>query len=114
MQNRNLNHSLRLFVLACGLLGLAVSLVNTPVGLVVGTAGAPLFWMMLTLFFWLENDDERASRQLGVKLQKVYCPKCAYDMRGQRDLRCPECGTEFSIGELLELQPGASAREAEG
>jgi len=29
-----------------------------------------------------------------------HCPECRYDLRGQRECRCPECGREFALGEL--------------
>ena len=28
------------------------------------------------------------------------CAKCGYDLRGQRETRCPECGTEFDRDKL--------------
>ena len=31
---------------------------------------------------------------------KVTCPSCGYDLRGQRECRCPECGEQFTVGEL--------------
>lgn len=31
----------------------------------------------------------------------LVCPACRYDMRGQRSCRCPECGAEFTVGELI-------------
>ncbi len=27
----------------------------------------------------------------------MFCRRCAYDLRGQKDSRCPECGTPFNI-----------------
>jgi len=97
-----------------GLIGLALSRIDEELGLRVGTEMVSLIWLITTLFFWMENDIERESRELGRKIRQVYCPKCGYDMRAQRDLRCPECGSEFSVGELMELQSGASAQETEG
>ena len=32
---------------------------------------------------------------------KVACPSCGYDLRGQRECRCPECGEQFTVGELV-------------
>ena len=29
------------------------------------------------------------------------CPKCGYDLRGQHECRCPECGEQFTVGELV-------------
>lgn len=37
---------------------------------------------------------------------KVTCPSCGYDLRGQQECRCPECGEQFTVGELM--QRGAS------
>ncbi len=34
----------------------------------------------------------------------VYCPKCAYLLRGLPDGRCPECGTPFERSRLLVRQ----------
>jgi uncharacterized C2H2 Zn-finger protein len=34
----------------------------------------------------------------------VNCPQCGYSLVGLRDLRCPECGTEFTIDELIRAQ----------
>jgi hypothetical protein len=31
---------------------------------------------------------------------KVACPSCGYDLRGQHECRCPECGQEYTLGEL--------------
>lgn len=34
----------------------------------------------------------------------VHCPNCGYSLIGLRDLRCPECGTRFTIDELIRAQ----------
>jgi len=31
---------------------------------------------------------------------KVACPSCGYDLRGQQECRYPECGEQFTVGEL--------------
>jgi hypothetical protein len=31
---------------------------------------------------------------------RVPCPTCGYDLRGQRECRCPECGQEYALGNL--------------
>ena len=38
---------------------------------------------------------------------------CAYDMTGLKGTRCPECGSEFTLDELLASQPGKAAVELE-
>jgi hypothetical protein len=40
---------------------------------------------------------------------KVACPSCGYDLRGQRECRCPECGKQFTVGELLHHSGAADA-----
>lgn len=40
---------------------------------------------------------------------KVACPSCDYDLRGQRECRCPECGEQFTVGELLHHSEPADA-----
>ncbi len=37
---------------------------------------------------------------------KVACPSCGYDLRGQRECRCPECGEQFTVGELMQRDAG--------
>jgi hypothetical protein len=37
----------------------------------------------------------------------VPCPQCGYDLRGQRECRCPECGGEFTVGQLRRGQEEA-------
>lgn len=39
----------------------------------------------------------------------VPCPHCAYDMRGQHECRCPECGAQFTVGELIIPAPNPYA-----
>jgi len=34
----------------------------------------------------------------------VRCPKCDYRLIGLKQLRCPECGMEFTIDELIRAQ----------
>ncbi|MBN2446586.1 MAG: hypothetical protein JXO22_07670 [Phycisphaerae bacterium] len=29
------------------------------------------------------------------------CPSCGYDLRGQHKCRCPECGAEYVVGQLV-------------
>ncbi len=30
------------------------------------------------------------------------CPQCGYDLRGQTECRCPECGATFTLGDIAE------------
>ena len=32
----------------------------------------------------------------------IPCPNCGYDLRGQRNTSCPECGREFALQDLIQ------------
>lgn len=42
----------------------------------------------------------------------VHCPACGYSLVGLTELRCPECGTRFTIDELIRAQHYARPRDA--
>ncbi|MFN0137508.1 MAG: hypothetical protein ACKVS9_15495 [Phycisphaerae bacterium] len=33
----------------------------------------------------------------------VPCPKCGFDLRGQQECRCPECGFVFQVGQIAPM-----------
>ncbi len=71
----------------------------------IAIAVAMLIWMSSVLRYRrgksvLDADD----------LVDVRCPRCAYSLIGLRSLRCPECGTEFTIDELIRSQNYESVR----
>lgn len=37
-------------------------------------------------------------------LVRVHCPGCGYSLIGLRTLRCPECGQEFALDEIIAAQ----------
>ena len=48
------------------------------------------------IFYWIFRSRLRRSlRQQLVERGYALCIKCGYDLRGQTDPRCPECGKEF-------------------
>lgn len=65
----------------------------------VATAVAVLIWLPALEGCWggraVLNRDKRVN---------VNCPNCHYDMTGLRETRCPECGAEFTIDELILAQ----------
>lgn len=65
---------------------LTILLVTGPTLSVLGVA-------VLTLGCWTAPPDDSP----GV----VVCPECLYDLHMQQVCRCPECGTEFTIEELI-------------
>ena len=61
----------------------------------------------LTLLFWLPAVQRlRLGRPVvnSENLVNVTCPHCGYSLIGLRELRCPECGTQFAIDELIRRQ----------
>jgi hypothetical protein len=91
-----------------GLLGISLAFLS--VLLLAGTAPQLLRWQtdsaVLTLLSssliasglalwamaWICHDPAEPA--------KVACPSCGYDLRGQQECRCPECGEQFTVGEL--------------
>ena len=66
-----------------------------------------LLGLALAILAWLPLFT-RLSRGRSVvgpdNLVQVSCPGCDYSLIGLRDLRCPECGLEFTIDELIRAQ----------
>jgi hypothetical protein len=69
-------------------------------------------WIILTIFVWREATDERAERLRGSR-DAVVCPNCGYNLTGLSGTRCPECGRQYTINELLAEQPARAAAEVE-
>jgi hypothetical protein len=68
-----------------------------------------LLWLVATVRFWRETQEERSARLRAVGRDGggpgIPCPTCGYDMTGLNGTRCPECGSEFTVGELLAAHP---------
>jgi hypothetical protein len=43
----------------------------------------------------------------------VVCPNCGYNLTGLSGTRCPECGKQYTINELLAEQPARAAADVE-
>ena len=61
---------------------------------------APLSWLLLTVYAWRETRAERGPRA-AESAGPIACPECDYDLTGLKGTRCPECGTEFTLDELV-------------
>jgi len=84
-----------------------LSLLNSglPVGKwIVLSILVPALWLIATVYFWQETPAERASRISDSGRADIPCPKCGYNLRGLMEARCPECGTRFTLDELLAAQ----------
>jgi uncharacterized paraquat-inducible protein A len=75
---------------------------------------APLFWVVSTVFIWRESAAERAARlDRSAAAGGIVCPTCGYNLTGLKGSRCPECGVEFTLDQLLAGQPGKEQVEIE-
>jgi hypothetical protein len=79
----------------------------------VGSATAPLLWIVATIFVWRETANERATRVDNTGRDAIICPTCGYNLTGLKDARCPECGTQFTLDQLLASQPGRASADLE-
>ena len=94
--------------------GVMVSGVDRGFGAFVGTVVAPLLWLVATVFIWRESAQERAARLDHAGKDSIVCPTCGYNLTGLRESRCPECGTQFTLDQLLASQPSRVQGEIEG
>jgi hypothetical protein len=97
-----------------GLVGaMAGAVVERGFGWFVASVASPLLWMVATVLIWRENSAERAARLANSGRDAVVCPTCGYNLTGLREARCPECGTQFTIDQLLASQPAGAAAGTE-
>lgn len=69
-------------------------------------AGATFLGAAALLLAWVPT-MARAHRQRLMDANEqlnVHCPSCGYSLIGLRELRCPECGTQFTLDELIRAQ----------
>jgi hypothetical protein len=79
-----------------------------------GSVAAPLLWLLGTVFVWRESAAERGARVIGDGGRNgVVCPTCGYNLTGLKEARCPECGTQFTLDQLLDAQPSRAGVELE-
>ena len=92
-----------------GVLAAAMASGEASFGVFVGGVVAIMLWLIATIFLWRETTAERAHRVTAATKSAITCPTCGYNLTGLTESRCPECGSRFTLDELLALQqqPGA-------
>ncbi len=69
---------------------------------------APAFgvstWLVATVLIWRETPAERADRVRQAAGNALFCPRCGYNMTGLHEARCPECGSRFTLDQLVAAQ----------
>lgn len=96
--------------LACG--GVAGALgerVDRGFGVFLSCPVFVLLWLLQTIFVWRETGSERASRLRGATGSVIACPQCGYNLTGLGQAVCPECGSRYTLEELLAGQRGSDA-----
>ena len=73
----------------------------------------PSLWLIATVYFWHESLAERNARTGASGRATIICPNCSYNLTGLTEARCPECGTKFTLDQLLSAQPARDATEIE-
>jgi hypothetical protein len=79
----------------------------------VGGMHAIIVWLIATVFIWRETAAERARRVTASSASAITCPTCGYNLTGLTEARCPECGSKFTLDELLASQQTKSEVEIE-
>ena len=99
----------------CALVGAVVGAMCNTIergfGAFAGTTSTILLWLVATCFIWRESPAERAQRLGASGRDGIVCPTCGYNLTGLKEPRCPECGTQFTLDELLASQPSRAAAE---
>ena len=80
-------------------------------GAFVGSTSPILLWLVATCFIWRESAAERTERLSNAGRNAVVCPTCGYNLTGLKEPRCPECGSQFTLDQLLASQPSRGAAE---
>lgn len=76
-------------------------------GVFIGGMLTILLWLVSSVFIWRETAAERAQRVKATNRTAMICPTCGYNLTGLTASRCPECGSQFTLDELVALQPKA-------
>ena len=85
--------------------------IETGFGSFVGSTSPIILWLVATCFLWRESPAERAERLSATGRDGVVCPTCGYNLTGLNEPRCPECGSEFTLDQLLASQPSRATAE---
>jgi hypothetical protein len=82
-------------------------------GTFIGSMVVIVSWLIATVFLWRETAAERSQRVKTSSKSAITCPTCGYNLTGLSEARCPECGSKFTLDELIGLQSAAETTEIE-
>ena len=110
--------------------GLGCLIVGTIIGVLVAVTPRPVanedlaiflaglttivLWLAVSVLVWRETAAERAERIQASGGDVLFCPKCGYNMTGLYEARCPECGSRFTLDQLLANQRQQAMEVSDG
>ena len=99
------------YIIAGIVSGILVYAIEDEIGEFIGCLIAPLMWLIVVTIIWRETPRERALRMKSTNKATIVCPHCGYNLTGLQSTRCPECGTLYTLDELLFGQPSMAPAE---
>jgi len=79
---------------------------------ITGAVLTPLVWLIGTILIWRDTTAERLSSLKGSAVGRLECPNCGYNLSGLSEARCPECGSQYTLDQLVAAQRGTSEDRA--
>jgi hypothetical protein len=103
-------------VLAGLLFGVVIDVVMNEEVLAIFLGGvfAIILWLAVSVLIWRETPAERAERIRQNAGDVLFCPKCGYNMTGLYESRCPECGSRYTLDQLLAAQRQQTVEVSDG
>jgi hypothetical protein len=83
------------------------------IAILIGGGTVPITWVLATVLIWRETAGERLSRLTAHGMPVIACPLCGYNLAGLTEARCPECGANFTLEQVLLARPRTGAQPAE-
>lgn len=90
--------------IGAGVMG-ALAIDELSFGIFLGGIVSMVGWLIATVFIWRDTRAERIARYSSDP-KRLVCPACGYSMSELRSAQCPECGAQYTIQQLINLQPG--------
>jgi hypothetical protein len=83
------------------------------IGVLIGGGTVPITWVLSTVLIWRETAAERLGRLTAYGMPALACPLCGYNLAGLTEARCPECGSSFTLEQLVLARPRTGTQAAE-
>ena len=94
-------------------LGLNFNGLPLPIAVLIGGGTVPITWVLATVLIWRESAAERLSRLTAHGMPVLACPMCGYNLAGLKEARCPECGSSFTLEQIVLARPRTGIQATE-